>query len=163
MHADIAAISSIVGFVAVSLATYFYLGETRQIDRIARWMGPLYHASRAKFLFDEIYDWLIVRPLLWLAELSYLLDRYLVDGLVNAVGWLPKAAGRLLRRSQTGMLQSYALAMAVGVLILLSALVFWPARGDGLTNGGTENGIDEPQSQLESPGENSVTTIRTGN
>jgi NADH-quinone oxidoreductase subunit L len=80
----------------------------------------LYRLSHGKFFFDEIYDLLVVGPLRLLARLSYWVDRYLIDGLVDVCGSFPKGIiGAMLRPLQNGMVQFYALAMVLGLLVLM--------------------------------------------
>jgi NADH-quinone oxidoreductase subunit L len=49
-------------------------------------------------------------------------DANVVDGGVNGVGWLVRVAGGGLRRLQNGYVRSYALAMALGAVILVAAI-----------------------------------------
>jgi NADH-quinone oxidoreductase subunit L len=123
-HPEIAVVSTLVAALGLAVAAYFFLGDTKQSEWVATVLGPLYRASYAKFLFDEIYGWLIVWPLRALAWMCYQIDRFLIDGLVNLVGWVPAALGQVLRRLQSGLLQSYALAMvALGLLVLAGSLL----------------------------------------
>ncbi|MCA9185834.1 MAG: hypothetical protein KDA99_09450, partial [Planctomycetales bacterium] len=87
-----------------------------------------YRLSENKFYLDEIYDWTVVRPLRGIAQLSFWLDRLLVDGLVNLVGQLPKWLGASLRGLQWGMVSFYGLAMILGTLVLVFARVLWGAN-----------------------------------
>jgi hypothetical protein len=48
-----------------------------------------------------------------------MIDKLLVDGLVNLVGWLPKVIGAAIRPSQSGQLHGYAIGMAGGVAVLV--------------------------------------------
>ena len=125
-HGDIATVSTVTVLIGIGLAAFFYLGERTQIDRIAAWLRPLYRASYGKLWFDEIYDGLIVKPLRLLAQLAYLIDRYMIDGIVNLIGRLPLYLGALLRPFQNGLIQSYALAMILGALILIGTLALVP-------------------------------------
>ena len=84
-----------------------------------------YKASYNKFYFDELYDAILVTPLRYLARFFYWLDRWLVDGLVNFVGTLPPLAGSLMRSLQMGLVQFYALAMVLGVIVLILARLAW--------------------------------------
>jgi hypothetical protein len=84
-----------------------------------------YKLSRRKFFFDELYDVLAVKPLRAAAWVSYAVDRWVVDGLVDLCGRTAPAMGWLLRFLQIGLVQFYALAMVVGVLILIAARLFW--------------------------------------
>ncbi|HTN74083.1 MAG TPA: proton-conducting transporter membrane subunit, partial [Pirellulaceae bacterium] len=84
-----------------------------------------YRLSYNKFYFDEIYNALIVWPLRLLANFAYWLDRNLIDGLVNLCGKLPVVFGGLMRSLQMGLMQFYALAMVLGVIVLLAARLLW--------------------------------------
>jgi NADH-quinone oxidoreductase subunit L len=136
-HMNVAMISSIIAIVGIGIAAFIYLGDRREANALARWMdngriGRLvgmewspYRLSQNKFYFDEIYQWTIVRPLQALASVSYFVDRWIVDGLVNLCGWLPRVAGVLLRGLQMGLVSFYGLAMTLGVLTLVVAWVIW--------------------------------------
>ena len=83
----------------------------------------LYSLSYGKFFFDPIYSIFIVQPLLGVARLAAWFDRYVIDALVDFFGRLPSAFGAALRPVQGGVLQFYALAMALGLLALLGVLL----------------------------------------
>lgn len=86
-----------------------------------------YRLSRDKFYFDELYNALIVWPLRLIAALLYWIDRWIVDGVVNVAGMIPQAAGYVMRGLQMGLVQFYALAMVLGMLILVAARMIWAA------------------------------------
>jgi len=48
-----------------------------------------------------------------------LFDLYVVDGLVNAVGYLTRGLGEVGKFFQTGRVQNYALVVFVGVLAII--------------------------------------------
>jgi len=70
---------------------------------------------------------LIVRPLEGLALIAALFDRYVIDGTVDAIAAIPVALGGIVRRSQSGLLQRYALAGVMGVLAMV-VLLAWQLR-----------------------------------
>jgi len=123
VHRQVAAMSTALALLGIALAAYFYLGELRQIERITRWIRPLYRASLGKFWFDQIYNLLIIGPLWLLAQLCYFFDRFFIDGLVNFVGRVPRFLGAAARTLQNGMVQFYVLVMVVVLLMLGAALV----------------------------------------
>jgi NADH-quinone oxidoreductase subunit L len=86
-----------------------------------------YRLSRDKFYFDEIYNALVVGPLRLLSLLCYWFDRWIIDGLVNTIGRVPVVIGFVMRSLQMGLVQFYALAMVVGMLILVAARMIWAA------------------------------------
>ena len=56
--------------------------------------------------------------MLALAALVAWFDRYVIDGLMNWLGWLFLAGGRRLRTVQTGNVQDYVYAVALGIVVL---------------------------------------------
>jgi len=79
--------------------------------------------SLNKFEVDELYDSLIVRPLEGFAEFCRLFDHYVVDGIVDLIGHVPRlTADILFRPMQNGLVQFYALAMVLGLTVFLIAL-----------------------------------------
>jgi NADH-quinone oxidoreductase subunit L len=112
---------AIVGYILGTITLVFF---SAPLILLGNFVSP-YKASYNKFYFDELYDILIVTPLLYLARFFYWLDRWLVDGLVNLVGSLPPLAGSLMRSLQMGLVQFYALAMVLGAIVLILARIAW--------------------------------------
>ncbi|HLP84764.1 MAG TPA: hypothetical protein VK157_10485, partial [Phycisphaerales bacterium] len=92
-------------------------------DKLANAFGPLTTAARNKYYVDEIYNALITRPLWVLSHIFHLIDQYIVDGIVNLFGALPRWAGKALRPIQSGEMHGYAVGMAGGVAVLLILVV----------------------------------------
>jgi len=124
-HLGVAILSTVIALSGVALALLLYLGKRQWLQRLTQAMDAamLYRLSHGKFFFDEIYMVFVVWPLRVIAWLSYLVDRVLIDGLVNLCGILPKWIGAALRPLQNGMLQFYALAMVLGLLVLIGTLL----------------------------------------
>jgi NADH-quinone oxidoreductase subunit L len=82
--------------------------------------APLSGAVRRWWLegwgFDRLYDWLLVRPVVWVAHLNRhdFIDR-LFEGLAAGTGLL----GAALRPTQSGRVRWYAAAMLGGAAIIL--------------------------------------------
>jgi NADH-quinone oxidoreductase subunit L len=77
-----------------------------------------------KWYVDEIYNALIVQPVLFLSKLFWkVIDQGLIDGLVNGSGYLARGVGWLGSRFQTGQLNTYAFAVVVGVLVILGFVI----------------------------------------
>ncbi len=128
---SIAVIGTLVALSGIGLAAFFYLGDRRQVDWLARVLRPLYELSYGKLFIDQIYQACVVWPVWLVAQLSYAVDRWIIDGLVNLVGKIPPMLGRVVRALQTGMVQFYALAMVLGVLLLIGMVfigkwLVWP-------------------------------------
>jgi NADH-quinone oxidoreductase subunit L len=80
---------------------------------------------RRAWFVDTIYEWLFARPGRAFATFfSNVVDRLLVDGLVNGSARLVSLSGAGLRRAQSGYLRSYIVTIVGGtVLVLVWALV----------------------------------------
>ena len=82
-------------------------------------MRPLHRLSLNKFFFDELFNYLLVVPVRVLALVCTLLDRYLIDGLLDFVGSIPSTIGRIVRPIQNGLVSNYAWVMLLGVVLFL--------------------------------------------
>lgn len=117
-------VSGIVGAVGIIIAFgLHYLGRktaaTANADKLVPLLGPIPKLAQGKWFVDEIYDFLIVKPLHLVSIVFAYVDKLLVDGLVNTFGWIPRAFGSGLRPLQGGNLHGYAVQMAGGVALLL--------------------------------------------
>ena len=61
--------------------------------------------------------------------LSGFFDKYVVDGLVNFVGWILHRGSYFFRRLQTGLVSQYALVLVVGMFVLVLFYVVVTLRG----------------------------------
>ncbi len=78
-----------------------------------------------KFYVDELYDKLFVKPIQVLSELFLVLvDKLIIDLLVNATAWFVGLTGRTIRLIQTGNTGFYIFAMVSGMIILLVIRLF---------------------------------------
>jgi NADH-quinone oxidoreductase subunit L len=77
----------------------------------------LYH----KYYIDEIYDYVIVRPLFMLSRFSdRVIETLAIDKMVNTVGQALTGASHLFRRIQTGSIGFYIFVMVVSIIVLLT-------------------------------------------
>ncbi|HXQ89953.1 MAG TPA: NADH-quinone oxidoreductase subunit L [Acidimicrobiales bacterium] len=93
---------------------------TRRADRPALEPAVL---QRAYYL-DDIYDTVIGRPSQAVAQFcATVIEAKVIDGAVNGVGRLTRAAGGSLRRVQTGYVRQYALGIVLGTVVLLAWMI----------------------------------------
>jgi len=85
--------------------------------------SALKRAGANRFYIDEIYGAFIVLPLQAISSLLAWFDRTIVNGLFEIIATVPRALGAAVRQTQTGIVQSYALLMAVGIVVLLITIV----------------------------------------
>jgi NADH:ubiquinone oxidoreductase subunit 5 (subunit L)/multisubunit Na+/H+ antiporter MnhA subunit len=119
-------------------------------------LGPFYSALQQKLYFDVVYEAVIIRPYMALADLLAVVDRSGIDGAVNGVarGWvvftglaatfdrsvidgavngvatLSKRAGSALRSLQAGRLQGYQrLVLSAVVVFMLYVVLYVVVKG----------------------------------
>lgn len=124
-----------------------------QTDPVESALGPVYKILKNKYYFDELYDFLFVRPAYWFSEtFTYMwIDRGVIDGflhfvaniafqlggvfrngidkpIVNGsgdlVGNMTKRIGHALRPIQSGRVQQYMISALV-VVAAVSVLFYY--------------------------------------
>jgi NADH-quinone oxidoreductase subunit L len=144
--------SVLVGGVGIWAAWRFYVRRPEISERLAARFATAHRILTNKYYVDEFYGATVVAGTLkgasglWTVDrrvvdgvvngsgwftifaswVSHLLDKYLVDGLVNLVGAVFERSSFLFRRVQTGLIQNYALVMLFGVFAFVSIyLMLW--------------------------------------
>ncbi len=102
-----------------------------RMDAVARRAGPIPRWAVNKWYVDEFYHKVLVMPLRILAHIFHWIDKLLVDGLVNVVGFLPRVFAWIIRPSQSGVLQGYAVSMAGGLVVILFVVLVIVVRSGG--------------------------------
>ncbi len=136
------------------LAAVFYGWGYLNPDEVSRQFAPIYRLLINKWYFDEIYNVIFIRPThfiaarvanfdkkwidgfidtlarstLALAKFDDVIDRYFVDGIVNAVARWTFSTGVALRGVQTGKLRQYVMFIVVGTVALFVMISFYASR-----------------------------------
>ncbi len=126
-----------------------------QPDPLKKLLGPIFIGMENKWWVDEFYQFIIIRPyqkgsqiladvidwdfwhdwfhdtviagtFKWLTKvLAVQVDLGIIDGIANGLASLTQRSSGSLRRWQTGFVRNYALAVFVGVVVILGYLIFW--------------------------------------
>jgi NADH-quinone oxidoreductase subunit L len=121
-------ISLAVALSGMFLAYMIYSKKWISAEKIGQVFAPIYTLLSRKYYFDELYEQVLVVRVL-VNGIFYQIqqfDTYVVDGIVNGLGKITVTASGTLRKVQTGQLQSYGLAIVLGVLIIM--VVFFAYR-----------------------------------
>ena len=82
--------------------------------------NPLYQFAFHKYYVDEALETVLLRPVLWSGrEFSRYLEGDVLDGGSRGIGWLFRGLSSALRRLQSGYVRNYALAILVGVVLIV--------------------------------------------
>ncbi|MBH0204882.1 MAG: NADH-quinone oxidoreductase subunit L [Nitrospira sp.] len=118
--------ATVMGLAGIAGAYYVYVLNPDLPDRFARQWESLYKGSLNKWYVDEAYDRAFVKPTMMAAsELWKRVDVEVIDGAVNGVARGVAWSGWLLRLVQSGQTQHYALAMAGGIVVLVTMLILF--------------------------------------
>jgi len=107
-------------------AAYLYLKRTDLPEKLRQWFSPLYTVLDQKYYFDRFNDWFfaggarLVGRGLWKGG-----DVAVIDGFVNGCATLVGGLATVIRKLQSGYVYTYAFAMIIGMVTLLT---LWFAR-----------------------------------
>ena len=85
--------SLVVALGGLGLGAWVYRSvKAGDQDPVARLLGPVHTLLKNKYYFDELYDFLFVRPAYWLASIftSLWMDQKGIDGILH---WFAKTSG----------------------------------------------------------------------
>ncbi|MCS6804494.1 MAG: NADH-quinone oxidoreductase subunit L [Acidobacteriota bacterium] len=146
------AVSVLAAAGVMYMAYTLYIHRRQQQEALVESLKPLYAASVNKLWVDDFYEAVFVRSvtlgsskLLWKTDVSVVdggvngsawftrmssavsgwFDTYVVDLLVNALGFFMRIFSVVFRAAQTGLAQNYALVIVAGLLIATAAYFFW--------------------------------------
>ncbi len=139
-------LSVLIALIGLGVAYVMYIRRPELSDRAVSVAGPAYNVVLNKYYVDELYDALFVNRAKdlgnglaafdlaivdggvngagWLtrttATLSRLWDQWVIDGLVNVIAFVVKILSYPVRVVQTGLVQTYAWLITLGVLAFLA-------------------------------------------
>lgn len=120
-------IAALLWAVHLSLfANVLYSQKLGRMQKLAEKMAGLRTVLANKFYIDEIYNFVVVRPLTWISEKilwrftdQKVVDTLLVEGSAQTVGLF----GRTLGLMQSGLIQTYALIFVIGAVAVIGYFV----------------------------------------
>ena len=113
-------IAVVLGAAGIGVAWVLYGARTSEVPRIA-WAQTL---LERKFYFDDAYDIAFYRPAVFVAKgLARWIERPLVFGSVRELAAGVGLIGRDTSRIQTGLVRTYALAIAASVAVVTVVFV----------------------------------------
>lgn len=114
-----------VALLGIFLSYLFYVRYPKLPFLAGQMFSRGYRLLWNKYWVDEIYQTLVVRPVVLLAQgLWRVVDVLFIDGLVNAMAYLTLAAGMSVRVLQNGNVQFYALTAFASLAVLVMCLTF---------------------------------------
>ncbi len=110
----------------LAVAYYMYVVDKTAPAALARANPLLYRFLLNKWYFDELYDFLFVRPAFWIGRVFWKGgDGFIIDGFgPDGVSARVLDVTRNVVRLQTGYVYHYAFAMLIGVAALATWYLF---------------------------------------
>jgi len=113
-----------VALAGIGLATVMYMKDPSLPGKFTAKFSTLHRAVFNKWYVDEIYDTLFVNTTKKLGFFCWRgFDVKVVDGIVNGVAKLVGALSSVLRYTQSGLFQNYALTMVLGTVVMLAIFI----------------------------------------
>jgi NADH-quinone oxidoreductase subunit L len=123
-------IAVVVAASGILLAWVFYIRKPEIPVRLEESLRAVYRILIRKYYIDEIYNFIITRPLFWGSRevLSRGVDNFVIDGIVNGTGLTVEESGEGLRKIESGNVQHYALVYLFGVLMVAAYYIYLVMR-----------------------------------
>jgi len=118
--------ATVVMLTGFAIAWQAYIRDPSIPAKVAEQLGPVYRFVFNKWYFDELYNFLFVRPAFWLGRLFWkrgdegIIDRFGPDG----AAWVVEQGAVVAKRVQSGYLTSYALIMLLGLVGAITWVLF---------------------------------------
>jgi NADH-quinone oxidoreductase subunit L len=106
--------------VAGLLLSWSIYGAQWLSPQTFRVLAPIGRLARSG-LVDRFFEFAYRRGALAFSDAVGFFDRYVIDGVMNWLGWTTIVTGRRLRKTQTGNVRDYLYAVVAGALVI----AFW--------------------------------------
>lgn len=112
----------ILSFLGIGLAYIFYIKYKEMAEVISHALYGLYLLLLNKYYFDEVYNFIFVRPFAYLSNLLWKsVDIKIIDGCgPNGFADISQKMSAIISRVQSGYIYSYVLVMIASIIAILS-------------------------------------------
>ncbi|MAV57064.1 MAG: NADH-quinone oxidoreductase subunit L [Pelagibacteraceae bacterium TMED247] len=113
--------------ISIPIAYYLYIKNNNLLENIKLKNRPIYNFLLNKWYFDEIYDFILVKPTKFIGSFFWksgdikTIDRYGPDGVSKIV----KSISNKSSKFQSGYIYDYAFVMLIGLSLLLTFFIFY--------------------------------------
>lgn len=137
----LAGISVLAGLLGIGLAYATYVKKAISAESVVARFPVVYKILQNKYYIDEVYLWIIHTFMDGLGKVLYWFDIYVVDGVVNGLALVTRGSGKVLRRTNTGQLQTYAMVFFIGVVVIFMVFAFGEGQLTALNPLATLGGV----------------------
>lgn len=117
-------LATVGAFIGIGLAWYKYIAK-KELPANDGELSGVAQLIADKYRIDELYNFLFVKPFMFLSEIAYeIIDRKVIDGAVDGVGVLSTRFSKKLRVIQSGNIGFYLLMFVIGMIAIIGYLFF---------------------------------------
>ncbi|GAA0279664.1 NADH-quinone oxidoreductase subunit L [Alteraurantiacibacter aestuarii] len=118
--------ATIAMLIGLLVAWYAYIRKPTVPAAVAEQLGPVYRFLFNKWYFDELYNFIFVKPAFWLGRLFWKVwDEGIIDRFgPNGAALVVSEGSLLAKKVQSGYLYSYALIMLIGLVAAITWVMF---------------------------------------
>jgi NADH-quinone oxidoreductase subunit L len=118
-HADTALIATLLAGGGLLIGLYAWLIRAEIAERVRETFPPITTLLSRRYFIDDIYQWVINQVILRLGGILAWFDRNIVnDTGVDGSAGLAFFTGFATKFTETGKLPNYALAIALGIIVI---------------------------------------------
>ena len=137
----LAGISVLAGLLGIGLAYIIYLKKSISAENIVARFPGIYKVLQNKYYIDEVYLWIIKNVMGGLAKVLYWFDIFFIDGIINGIALITRGSAKILRRTSTGQLQTYAMVFFFAVVVIFMVFAFGEGQLTSLNPLATLGGV----------------------
>lgn len=116
-----------ISLLGIALAYLVYQARALKVNEELSKITPLYNFSFNKWYFDELYFWILNKVILPVYKAAwFVIDKILLDGLVNLAGLFTMGLGFALRFTENGRGQTYVMVIFAAVAGIALYVYFRP-------------------------------------
>ena len=116
-------VSSVLAIAGIGLAYLCYVASPAIARNLKSGLSLPFKASQEGLWIDTFYLNNVVKPLRLIAKICEFFDRWVIDVIVDCVGFLPNLFGAVLRPIHSGFVQNYAMVMVIGLVVCLLSVL----------------------------------------
>jgi NADH-quinone oxidoreductase subunit L len=116
-------LSTVLAIAGIGAAYFIYVVSPGIAQNLKRSLSIPYELSQQGLFIDWFGYKFIANPLRTLAQILEFFDRWVIDTIVDCVGFIPGLFGSLIRPIQNGMVQNYGTVMMVGLVVCLITIL----------------------------------------
>lgn len=112
-------VTTFISVLGIAIAWFFYAKRRYNTQRLKEDSFGVYKLLYNKYYIDELYQVTVVKGLSYAGLVLKLIDRYVIEGIVNLFPAVVRVIGGTAAKAQNGQIQTYIASVLIGLVLLL--------------------------------------------